>query len=84
MAFMASLQLSALGRHHVANPRPFSSTQQPVRKTSAKHACSCSASDNAKPLDRRETLLSLAAIATVLNVKPANADVGEPSRWSWA
>jgi len=77
MAFITSLQLSGLGRHQVANIRPFSSSQQPVRRACVKHACTCSASEAPRALDRRETLLSLAAVATALNVNQAEAEGGE-------
>jgi len=77
MAFMASLQLSGLGRHQAANVRPFSSSQQPVRRTRVKRACTCSASEAPRALDRRETLLSLAAVATALNVNQAEAEGGK-------
>ena len=74
---MTSLQISGLGRHQAANIRPFSSSQQPVRGTCVKHACTCFASEAPRALDRRETLLSLAAVATALNVNQAEAEGGK-------
>ncbi|KAA6427088.1 MAG: thylakoid lumenal 19 kDa chloroplastic-like [Trebouxia sp. A1-2] len=71
---MASLQLSGLGRHQAAKFRPFSSSHQPVRRSCVRHACTCSASEAPRALDRRETLLSLAAVATALSVNQAEAE----------
>ena len=77
MTLTTSTQLSFTPRHHVGNVSPFRTSLQPVRKGCTRHVCACSASDSTVGLDRRQTLLSLAAAVTALNVSETQAEGGE-------
>lgn len=78
IVLMASAQLSCAGRHQFPSVKPFSSPQQTARRAfKTRHVCACSATDITRGLDRRETLLSLAAAAAALNVSQAEAEGGE-------
>lgn len=70
---MAHVQTLGLCQHTLSAVRPFSSVRSCQRRAKP---CRCSALQSQAEVDRRDTLLSLAAVLGSLSVSPAQADGG--------